>query len=265
MTGPAPSPTLRVTALTHRGAVRGNNEDALVVGAFTACGVDMTAPATWTVPLSAPVVVAVADGMGGHAAGETASAHAVRSLALAAPTDAAALEAVLTRVDADLLAAVTLGPEPPAGTTLVGVLLGAGVDLHFNAGDSRLYEERDGYLSQLSVDDRGHTGGLTRCLGGRATGAPDAPRIRPLGDAATGRMLLCSDGLSDLVDDSEMEDLLASPGGSSRAVKALWAAAMNASGRDNITVVLVEVEPAATHRQEWASWPVSASAGDVDS
>jgi len=235
---------LRVTAMTHRGAVRDGNEDCLVVGAFTACGVDMAEPVSWEMPLTGPVIVAVADGMGGHAAGEAASAHAVRTLAVAAPADAAEVTAVLQRIDAELLASSRADPAVAGlGTTVAGVLLGGGVGVWFTVGDSRIYLERGGYLAQLSVDDRSPlSGGLTQCLGGCADGAPLRPRVEPFDEEAPGQLLLCSDGLSDIVESEDMEELLVHPGGPAWAVKALWAAAMNASGCDNITIALVEVE-----------------------
>jgi serine/threonine protein phosphatase PrpC len=191
--------------------------------------------------------------MGGHAAGEVASAHAVRALATAAPRDAAAIEAALRQVDSDLLA---MGEVDPArygmGTTVAGALVDGGGWLRFGAGDSRVYREHGGYLAQVSVDDSGPTGGLTQCLGGRARGIELRVDVEQM--PAAGRLLLCSDGLSDLVELEAMEALLAAPGGSARAVKALWAAAMNESGRDNITIALVELvgDPAAAPRPERA-------------
>jgi PPM family protein phosphatase len=235
----ATTPVLRVTAMTHRGAVRDHNEDALVIGPFAACGADMADPVTCKVPLSAPVLVAVADGMGGHAAGDRASAHAVRELACARPRDPDAITTVLRRIDDELMtwaAADGTGSAPP-GTTVAGVVLGIDGALRFGAGDSRVYREHSGYLAQVSVDDRGPSGGLTACLGGRRNGAFRAV-VEPL--PGPGRFLLCSDGLSDLVDAEQMERLLSEPGGPCRSVKALWAAAMNASGRDNITIALVD-------------------------
>jgi serine/threonine protein phosphatase PrpC len=239
-----PEYRVRASAMTHRGAVRPNNEDAMVLGVFTACGVDMVNPVSWEAPLTAPVLVAVADGMGGHNGGEIASAYTVRELAAASPTDAAEIEAALLRIDGDLHELSRSAPEVAGlGTTVAGLLLGPDSGVWFNIGDSRIYRERGGYLAQLSVDDRSLRTGttLTQCLGGHANGTPLRPRIEPLNVHKDGRWLLCSDGLSDLLDDSVIEKLLANPGEPSRTVTALWAAAMNASGRDNITIVLLEV------------------------
>ena len=83
---------------------------------------------------------------------------------------------------------------------------------------------------------------------------PELPLSVGIADrfTAAGRLLLCSDGLSDLVSVETMEGLLNGPGGSVRAVKSLWAAAMNASGRDNITIALVEPCGPAHHAAEEA-------------
>src|SRR6185437_1026168 len=69
------------TVLTHRGAERAGNEDAVVVGTRTFAGVSNEHPDVVAVPLDHPVAVAVADGLGGHAAGEVASRMAVERLA----------------------------------------------------------------------------------------------------------------------------------------------------------------------------------------
>jgi serine/threonine protein phosphatase PrpC len=230
---------LRVTVMTHRGAVRENNEDAVVVGPFTICGVSQQDPVVCELPLSAPTLIAVADGMGGHAAGALASSHTVRSLATAAPQDEADIEAGLQRIDLELL---TMSKENPTianlGTTVAGLLLTLEGGLRFGVGDSRVYVQYGGYLAQISVDDRGPTGGLTQCLGGRPKGSPLRATVEPLSNYD--RILLCSDGLSDLVQTKTIEEILNKPQESTRKAKSLWATAMNASGRDNITVILIE-------------------------
>jgi serine/threonine protein phosphatase PrpC len=87
-----------VSALSHEGLVREHNEDSLVAGPFTLCAITTLTPQTLWFPVDDPVVVAVADGLGGHPAGEEASALAVRWLAHAAAnltTEAAVRDALL--------------------------------------------------------------------------------------------------------------------------------------------------------------------------
>lgn len=227
---------VRATVFTHRGAVRATNEDALAVGPATVTGLSMRTPLVVDLPV--PALVAVADGMGGHAAGDVAAGHAVRTLAAAAPGDAVALTYAAQRVDDDLLA---MGRGDPAvaglGTTVAGVLVTPDDAFHLGIGDSRVYVGYGSYLSQVSTDDRGAGGGLTRCLGGRAEREP--LMITAVFLPPTDRVLLCSDGLSDLVADEYMEDLLRGSD-TTTAVTALWSAAMDAGGRDNITIAVVE-------------------------
>lgn len=225
----------RVTVMTHNGAQRDHNEDAVAIGPLTICGLSQQDPATCEVPT--PAIIAVADGMGGHAAGELASAHTVRTLATAPPTD---IRDTLTRIDQELLAMSEKDPTITGlGTTVAGVVLTTTTATHFTAGDSRVYAEHGGYLAQLSTDDRGPTGGLTQCLGGRTDAAPLRVTVHPLPPAD--RLLLCTDGLSDLVPLETMEELLNRNEPPARITKSLWAAAMNAGGHDNITVALIDL------------------------
>lgn len=90
MTGSREVVEVTVTAMTHRGAVREGNEDAFVVGALTSAGVDTVDPVVVRLLVEEATVVAVADGLGGHSAGEIASALAVRRLAERAPRSAGA-------------------------------------------------------------------------------------------------------------------------------------------------------------------------------
>lgn len=255
MTGP-----VRVTAMTHRGAVRPGNEDALVVGGFVASEVDLADPVTWRLDTPEPVVVAVADGLGGYGGGERASALAAHRLAAAGPTlaGADAVRAVLTEISAEIEKAAAEPGLAGMGTTVAGLVLSPGRGLWFSVGDSRVYQENGGYLGQLSDDDSpaaaladladgpdgpDGTGGPTTHLVTQYLGGPTAdglhPHVGDLDPEVPARWLLCSDGLSDLVPVAEMERLLRAEPDETRAVKALWVAAMNASGRDNISIMLV--------------------------
>jgi PPM family protein phosphatase len=248
---------IRVTAMTHRGALRGNNEDALVVSGFVASEVDLADPVTWQVAPTEPVVVAVADGLGGYGGGERASVHAAHRLAAAGPglTSDDGLGAVLADISREIEKLATEPGLSGMGTTVAGLVLSSGACFWFSVGDSRVYQENGGYLGQLSRDDSPAavveglldrpaptTSVITQYLGGPGADGHVHPHIGPVEPAARVRWLLCSDGLSDLVDVGEMERILRAESDEVRAVKALWVAAMNASGRDNISIVLVSVE-----------------------
>ena len=219
-----------------------------------------------------PRLFVVADGMGGHNAGEVASAIAVRTMLDAAGdgfTDHETFVAAVRAANAAIHdAADGLSEQRGMGTTLTAVAplrLGAGEPPALsitNVGDSRTYVFRDGELRQLSVDHsyvqellseglvtaeeaRVHPRRniVTRALGIDGSVSPDAWVI-PLvvGD----RFLLCSDGLVDEVTDADIATVLRSVTDPNRAASELVAAANRNGGRDNVTVIVVDVHSADT-------------------
>jgi PPM family protein phosphatase len=239
-----------VSALSHEGLLRDHNEDSLAIGPWTLGATVTATPQTLLFPLGDPLVVAVADGLGGHPAGDLASTIVVRQLArLNAVLDDE--DAVRRAVEACNGAVEDEAQGDPAreamGTTVAGVVVTEQTAIVFNVGDSRVYAWRESELVQLSVDDnpplapgQTHTSVLTQTLGGgRSMRALDAHvSTHPL--SGTGQLLLCSDGLTDVVDDSTISRLLREHHGG-EATYELWKAAMEAGGPDNITVALVEV------------------------
>jgi PPM family protein phosphatase len=212
-------------------------------------------------------VFAVADGLGGHQGGEVASAAAVEPLAaldgreFAEPAEAAeALTAAVREANAAILDRAAGDPGLwGMGTTVTAAALAGDRHLQLaHVGDSRAYLLRDGSLGQLTND---HTvvGELVRR--GRLTPAQAAihpersiltravgldPRIPvdtpdPLELRDGDQVLLCSDGLTEAVDDDQIAELLSSTPEGTAACQALIDAANAAGGPDNITVVLLRV------------------------
>jgi protein phosphatase len=144
------------------------------------------------------------------------------------------------------------------GTTLVLVLAGEAQALLAHVGDSRAYRHRGGALEQLTRDhsrlqeliDRGlltaeaarsrWNGGPTRYLGMAARVEPDV-QVLPL--QAGDELLLCSDGLTEMLDDEEILAVLERPGDPTEVCRRLIDAANAAGGGDNITALLLRVEP----------------------
>ena len=224
---------------TDVGCVRDHNEDSLLV---------------------APPLFAVADGMGGHAAGEVASEIAITVLGEKAPhtPDAAALgRAVEDANRAVILAANEKRGRAGMGTTITAAVLQKDRLVIAQVGDSRAYLLHQGRLQQLTRDhslmaDMIEAGRLTpeearthpnrsvitRALGSDPRMVPDLYEITvETGD----RLLLCSDGLSSMVEDSAIESTLARTRDPQRCASMLVNEAIAAGGYDNVTVVVVDV------------------------
>ncbi|MEW2415572.1 PP2C family serine/threonine-protein phosphatase [Streptomyces sp. NPDC046866] len=243
-------PYVAVSALSHAGLMRDHNEDSLVVGPWTLCATVTRTPQTFVFPLGDPLVVAVADGIGGQPAGEVASALVVRQLAALGPAldSEEAVREALTLCDRALYAAADSDPGLTAmGTTVAGTVVLEESLISFNVGDSRVLDATREELRQVSVDDnpplapgQRTTSLLTQAIGGarRSTGITPHVSTEPVGAGA--RYLVCSDGLTDPVPDGELDELLRVHD-DGRAAFELWRAAIEAGGPDNITLALIRI------------------------
>jgi len=227
---------------TDVGRVRRHNEDAGLVQ---------------------PHLVAVADGMGGHAAGEVASGLAVDALrplgesAELRPREV--LDGVLAANRAILASAAQNPAQTGMATTLAGlaqvVVGGARHWAAFNIGDSRVYRVVDGRLTQVSQDHSEvaelvslglltpeealvHPARniVTRCLGRDPLEPVDSWVFPP---HAGERFLLCTDGLTNELRESAIARILLDGDDAQAIADRLVAAAVEAGGRDNVTVVVV--------------------------
>ncbi|MEV7613263.1 protein phosphatase 2C domain-containing protein [Streptomyces sp. NPDC089799] len=245
------APYVAVTALSHAGLVREHNEDSLVIGPWTLCGTVTENPQTLVFRRGTPLCVAVADGLGGQPAGEVASALVVRNLSLLGPA-LDGEDAVRRGLEACNDAVYAAADGDPAlltmGTTVAGVVVLADSLLTFNVGDSRVYETcRDG-LRQVSVDDspplrpgQRTTSIVTQTLGGSLEFQQVTPHLVGMPLTAGHRCLICTDGLTDSVPDEELDRLLTGAEDDGRAAFALWRAAIEAGGSDNITLAVLSV------------------------
>jgi len=261
-------PYITVTALSHPGLRRDHNEDSLVVGPWTLCGTVTENPQTLVFPLGRPLVVAVADGMGGQPAGEVASSIVVRRLASLGPAldSEDAVRDALMLCNHAVYAAADRDPElSTMGTTVAGVVVLEEELIVFNVGDSRVLDanpagEGDGgggpmgtpagtdeTLHQLSVDDspppargRRTTSIVTQSLGGAPSFSAITPHVSASPLIPGERMVVCTDGLTDPVLEDQIDEVLRAHDGG-RAVFELWKAAMDAGGPDNVTIALVAV------------------------
>jgi serine/threonine protein phosphatase PrpC len=260
-----PIPQTEVAADSHVGKVRTNNEDRFAV-----------------VPLECegqPSVLAlVADGVGGHAAGEVASQTVVDEVANAIRADPCGnpvrvLPQAVVRAGRTVFARAQKDPALRGmATTLAGVWIIGRRLYSVTVGDSRIYMRRDGKLFQASIDhtwvqDAIEHGLLTpdqarihpnahvlrRHLGGKSDPEPDQ-RLRLEGEEKTPEgaehqgltleegdaLVLCSDGLSDLVKEEEIGRALRHKD-LDRSVQELIELARSRGGHDNITVVALRI------------------------
>jgi PPM family protein phosphatase len=245
---------LQPFGVTHAGKVRQNNEDALLVGE----GEDET-------------LFVVADGIGGFEAGEVASSLAVDVLKDLQPDEP--FKAAIGEANRRIVAAGR-GDEKLSGmgTTVVAIRFGGTqgepVAEVAHVGDSRAYLMRGGDMNPITEDhslvaELVRSGDLTRDQAAehpqknlitRALGADEEVDVdtATLPIEAGDRILLCSDGLSDMVSEAGISEILAdSPDDPERAARGLLAAALDAGGNDNITIVVVDVkeQPAADVRE----------------
>jgi serine/threonine protein phosphatase PrpC len=231
---------------THVGRVRSANEDLYLVGARI--GADPTE--SWSGRLAAGRGwAAIADGMGGHDDGQIASRIVIETIAgsIEAARDEAGLASMVEKAHRNLFEAMYAGRgRPGMGSTVVGVVYSDREALVFNVGDSRAYELRRGRLLQLSRDDtlgadrarrgaRSHA--LTQSLGGTATPQSVMPHIRRFRFDDHVGVLLCSDGLTDMVGEDEIGKVLAEH--STDPAAHLVGAALEAGGKDNVTVIVI--------------------------
>ena len=250
--------SLNVAGRTDVGCTRQQNEDAFVI-------VDLSDPSrTWSGEIDISgrrVLLAVSDGMGGHQAGEVASAIAIatviRSLGAHAnePPDHALEFAVRDANDA-VRAAATADDKRGMGATLTAVLIDGQDAWIAEVGDSRAYLLRNGQWRQLTRDQSLvqmllDAGALT------AEQARDSPQrnviLQAIGIAPTltaaiarlqlrsgDRLLICCDGLSNELSDSELAAIVGEPDPVSASEHAI-AAANQHGGRDNITAIIAHV------------------------
>ena len=214
--------------------------------------------------LAAAPVFAVADGMGGHAAGDEASAAVVMRLAEYMSGDFASTDDIaraLRQASDDIGEIAGSHDRAGSGTTVTGIALTIqGRRPYwavFNIGDSRVYSLVDGVLTQVTVDhsavqamvDSGRITALeaeshpnrniiTRAVGFGKNPVPDLWFI-PVSEGA--RLLICSDALTKEVDVDLNRLLLAEATDADDAAGLLLEAALAAGGRDNVTTLVVEV------------------------
>jgi PPM family protein phosphatase len=237
---------VEVVAVTHRGRVRERNEDTVAVAGFLSTVVEGE-PTRFALDTTRPVTCLVADGLGGHAAGERASRLAAGVISDAGPTlhDGAAVTDAVLAADRAIRAEAALCAEwADMGTTVVVLTVHGDEAFCVNVGDSRCYLMREDVLVQLSADDSPMPGGMrsnvvTQTLGGGAGGV--RPHLLTTKLVPGDRFLLCSDGLTDYVCVDRVEERLVAEPDGLETVRNLLRDALDAGGGDNVSALLVTI------------------------
>ena len=200
-------PKFHCWAASDVGRVRSNNEDCWAVSGQSSKQLSDR----WEGPLEGQAWALVADGMGGHAAGKMASALATECLRLVLPS-LSSEEEIRSAIEATNLALHDAMKRQPKlkgmGSTLAGVVALGGSATLFNAGDSRIYVVAGGTLERVSEDHVVRGNQLTKCLGGSSVPYPVDPYFCAFELARDTRILLCTDGLTDELDDDEIAALV---------------------------------------------------------
>lgn len=238
---------IQLSIYSHQGLVRDHNEDAVGLDGWSFQG-NLPQPLSLTLSLDASHLVAVCDGMGGHAGGATASTMAASGFTSGAtdvdPADRHALDERMQSVSNAINTVSDDSRELHGlGTTIVAALVTKDGNVTIiNVGDSRAYRLESGYLGQLSVDHRrAETNQLTQALGGgRRTIVEPAYFDCHLGE---GGILLCTDGICDYVDELALEEEMARPS-PVPLTERLVSLALDGGGGDNTTAVYIELAAA---------------------
>ncbi len=242
-----------LTAASRVGCVRSNNEDMVL--AYDKYVRGEAYQTEFMTENADRFVIAVADGMGGHKAGEVASADALTNLhyfvndlpkGLSIGEFNEMMMEWLSSVNQIITSKGHVDPRlAEMGTTLVGVVFYNGRYYWMNCGDSRLYRFRQEKLTQLSTDhslnnlkgEKRHSNIITNCIGGGCK-SPYLDLYEFTEDFLSGDVyLLCSDGLSDMVPDESIERLMQANASANR----LCEAAIEAGGYDNVSACVFSV------------------------
>ncbi len=244
---------IRLSAASRIGCVRKNNEDMIL--AYNKMVRSDAYETEFMTENNYDFIVALADGMGGHRAGEIASQMAMENLKYYVSDLPRGLDAdgVIADMQKWLLSVHQMvnahGYENKEmrdmGTTMVGFLYYDGHYFWMNCGDSRLYRWREGCLQQMTVDhslnvlkgEEKHSNIITNCIG---AGVPDLymDMMEFTDDVKSGdKYLMCSDGLNDMVSHEDIQEMMTN----AASANMLCEAAIERGGFDNVSVVVLQI------------------------
>lgn len=242
---------MKITALTDIGSYRTRNQDGFYIGGFSSVREQHRIISVETdIP---EILVFAADGVGSTNDAEYAIEQLIR---YARNHDSGLYQSTVQSFIQKANEFICYSAEREAkncATTIAGVAVLEDRIISFNAGDSRVYALNNGFLEQISVDDTAITmlresdiNDMTIDMDAKVPilqylGLPALPRIDTHERTISKRdILICTDGVTDMLSIDEMEDILTSAADTETAVNTLWRAALNAGGHDNITIIFIQ-------------------------
>lgn len=240
---------VRYAFVSHKGKVRKINQDNIICGdIYIKLGKEIRRPRAKKGIIDKQRLFGVFDGMGGEQDGEMASYIAARNASeWQQRLDRQALNELCLRINRRICGYSEENKLTACGTTAAMLVLDKNGSVGCNVGDSRVYHFRDGYITQLSEDHslptyQNKKAPLLQYLGIPETEMAIEPtffeqQLRP-GDV----YLLCSDGLSDMVSEKEIQNIIEENKKVKKKAIHLLNSALKAGGRDNITFILISIE-----------------------
>ena len=252
-----------VCSVTHAGRVRRENEDNYSLNGKMTCDGTLKKGSAFVQKMSEPFHIAVCDGMGGESYGELASGIAIRNIVSGASAVynsgedfSFAISSILDKANTEICNEIT-ARGTRIGTTLAAVYAIKGRVICVSIGDTRIYHFSNGVLEQISFDHT-HAQGfvdareisqedvntipdakrLTKHLGVLPEEASIQPTISVIDDVEDGDViLLCSDGLTDMVSDAEIQSVVSDGENPQDVTGKLIRMALEKGGKDNVTII----------------------------
>jgi protein phosphatase len=245
-------------AYSSKGPVRDHNEDSFLIGTDGGGGGLEDSTAVFAGDVKKPLFFLVADGMGGHSAGDAASAFVVAEMRHAASErdgafDVETLTEVITGIHNRLMVEGRRAGTPNMGSTLTGIVVQTGDEGeraggYFNVGDSRVYRLRKGHLEQISSDDSlaalvpgAPSNIILNALGGGVKKMTVASRFGPAFAKEGDLFFMCSDGVHGFLHDDALEQLLLRPLPAIEHARSVIEQVIAKNTDDNCTAVVVKI------------------------
>lgn len=249
-------PKLNISAVCNQGLVRDNNEDNFVLDSFYLplihSGCDIVSK---QIGLSKPISFGVFDGMGGEKAGELASYTACKSFVKRVDNkelDEKKLQALFVDINKEVYDKSVEEKISQIGTTGSVMIVNKDEAYIVNVGDSPIFRFRDNELELLSNphtneqwlkdNDIKQKAVLTQFIGLDYSDMLIEPYVKKVDLKNDDLILICSDGLTDMVDEKKIKEMLSKKDTTKEKVQKLLDTALDNGGKDNVTIIIGSVE-----------------------